>query len=203
MEESLLKLTSMKKTHILTKPLIYISLLSIFYSILLNSCSQNSSQNNENIITVSIVPQKYFLEKIAGDAFTINVMVPAGSSPETYEPNSLQMRQIAKSKLYFKIGHLDFEKASIFRDRIKSLNIIQSSQRVNEANLIEADVIAAYKESGKTCIQVFFYRAKQNWGNQSYLSILVQVLVRFSFPHLPDKRNRICRYRNQLPIFVF
>ena len=39
---------------------------------------------------------------------------------------------------------------------------------MNEANLIEADVIAAYKESGKTCIQVFFYRAKQNWGNQSY-----------------------------------
>ena len=63
---------------------------------------------------------------------------------------------------------LNFEKASILRDRIKSLNIIQSSQRINEANLIEADIIAAYKESGKTCIQVFFYRAKQNWGNQAY-----------------------------------
>ena len=63
---------------------------------------------------------------------------------------------------------LDFEKASIFRDRIKSLNIIQSSQRINEANLVDADVIAAYKESGKTCIQVFFYRSKQNWGNQAY-----------------------------------
>ncbi len=63
---------------------------------------------------------------------------------------------------------LNFEKASIYRDRIKSLNIIQSSQRINEANLINADVIAAYKESGKTCIQVFFYRNKQNWGNQAY-----------------------------------
>ena len=63
---------------------------------------------------------------------------------------------------------LDFEKAGILRDRIKSLNIIQSSQRINEANLIEADVIAAYKESGQTCIQVFFYRSKQNWGNQAY-----------------------------------
>ncbi len=63
---------------------------------------------------------------------------------------------------------LDFEKAVILRDRIKSLNIIQSSQRINEANLIEADVIAGYKESGKTCIQVFFYRAKQNWGNQAF-----------------------------------
>ncbi len=63
---------------------------------------------------------------------------------------------------------LDFEKAVILRDRIKSLNIIQSSQRINEGNLIEADVIAGYKESGKTCIQVFFYRSKQNWGNQAF-----------------------------------
>ena len=63
---------------------------------------------------------------------------------------------------------LDFERATILRDRIKSLNIIQSSQRINEANLIEADVIAGYKESGKTCIQVFFYRSKQNWGNQAF-----------------------------------
>ena len=63
---------------------------------------------------------------------------------------------------------LDFEKAVILRDRIKSLNIIQSSQRINDANLIEADVIAGYKESGKACIQVFFYRSKQNWGNQAF-----------------------------------
>ncbi len=64
--------------------------------------------------------------------------------------------------------NLDFEKAVILRDRIKALNIIQSSQRINEANLVEADVIAGYKESGKTCIQVFFYRSKQNWGNQAF-----------------------------------
>ena len=63
---------------------------------------------------------------------------------------------------------LDFEKATILRDKIKSLNIIQSSQRINEANLIDADVIAGYKESGKTCVQVFFYRSKQNWGNQAF-----------------------------------
>ena len=63
---------------------------------------------------------------------------------------------------------LNFEKATILRDRIKSLNIIQSSQRINEANLLEADVIAGYKESGKTCIQIFFYRSKQNWGNQAF-----------------------------------
>ena len=63
---------------------------------------------------------------------------------------------------------LDFEKASIFRDRIKALNNILTSQRINESNLVEADVIAAYKESGKTCIQIFFFRSKQNWGNQAF-----------------------------------
>ncbi len=84
----------------------------------------------------------------------------SGKSREIQKKLSLQMEEASEK--------LEYEKASIFRDRIKSLNIIQSSQRINEANLIDADVIAAYKESGKTCIQVFFYRAKQNWGNQSY-----------------------------------
>ena len=65
-------------------------------------------------------------------------------------------------------NELDFEKAAIVRDKIKSLNIIQSSLTISDANLIEADVIAGYKESGKTCIQVFFYRSKQNWGNQAF-----------------------------------
>ena len=84
----------------------------------------------------------------------------SGKSREIQKNFSKQMEEASEK--------LDFEKASILRDKIKSLNIIQSSQKINEANLVEADVIAAYKESGKTCIQIFFYRSKQNWGNQSY-----------------------------------
>jgi len=63
---------------------------------------------------------------------------------------------------------LDYEKAAILRDRIKALTQIQSSQKISEANLKEADVISIFKESGKTCVQVFFFRSKQNWGNQAY-----------------------------------
>ena len=84
----------------------------------------------------------------------------SGKSRKIQKNLSIQMEKSSEE--------LDFEKAAIFRDRIKSLNIIQSSQRINEANLVEADVIAGYKESGKTCIQVFFYRSKQNWGNQAF-----------------------------------
>ncbi len=63
---------------------------------------------------------------------------------------------------------LDFEKAAVARDRIKALTQIQTSQKINQTNLDEADVISIYKESGKTCIQVFFFRSKQNWGNQAF-----------------------------------
>jgi len=52
---------------------------------------------------------------------------------------------------------LDFEKAAIARDRIKALTQIQTSQKINQTNLNEADVVSIYKESGKTCVQVFFF----------------------------------------------
>ncbi len=63
---------------------------------------------------------------------------------------------------------LDYEKAAIARDRIKALTQIQTSQKINQTNLKDADVISIYKETGKTCIQVFFFRSKQNWGNQAF-----------------------------------
>ncbi len=63
---------------------------------------------------------------------------------------------------------LDYEKAAVVRDKIKALTQIQTSQKINQKNLDEADVISIFKESGKTCIQVFFFRSKQNWGNQAF-----------------------------------
>ncbi len=63
---------------------------------------------------------------------------------------------------------LDYEKAAVARDRIKALTQIQTSQKINQINLTEADVISIYKETGKTCVQVFFFRSKQNWGNQAF-----------------------------------
>ncbi len=65
-------------------------------------------------------------------------------------------------------NELDYENAAVLRNRIKALTQIQSSQNINATNLSEADVIAAYKESGKSCVQIFFFRSKQNWGNQSF-----------------------------------
>jgi len=63
---------------------------------------------------------------------------------------------------------MNYEKAAIYRDRIKALTQIRSSQHISSTNLNNADVISIFQEAGKSCIQVFFYRSKQNWGNQSY-----------------------------------
>ena len=63
---------------------------------------------------------------------------------------------------------MDYEKAAVLRDRIKALTQIQSSQNISYTNLDNADVISVAQEAGKSCVQVFFYRSKQNWGNQSY-----------------------------------
>ena len=81
---------------------------------------------------------------------------------------SRKIQQTLSNQMDSASEELDFEKAAIIRDKIKSLNIIQSSLTISDINLVEADVIAGYKESGKTCIQVFFYRSKQNWGNQAF-----------------------------------
>ena len=63
---------------------------------------------------------------------------------------------------------MDYEKAAVLRDRIKALTQIQSSQSISSTNLDNADVISIAQEVGRSCVQVFFYRSKQNWGNQSY-----------------------------------
>lgn len=63
---------------------------------------------------------------------------------------------------------LDFERAAVFRDRLAGLSHVQSHQGINPAGVDEADVFAIHHEGGLSCIQVFFFRASQNWGNQAY-----------------------------------
>jgi excinuclease ABC subunit C len=81
---------------------------------------------------------------------------------------SRRIQQKLSKEMEIASKELDFEKAAIARDRIKALTQIQSSQKINQTNLNEADVISIHKDSGKTCIQVFFFRSKQNWGNQAF-----------------------------------
>jgi excinuclease ABC subunit C len=63
---------------------------------------------------------------------------------------------------------LEFERAASFRDRFAALAQIQSHQGINPYSFEEADMFAAHSQGGQTCIQVFFFRTGQNWGNRAY-----------------------------------
>jgi excinuclease ABC subunit C len=65
-------------------------------------------------------------------------------------------------------GALDFERAAIYRDRLAALSAVQSHQGINPRGVEEADVFAVHQEGGFTCVEVFFFRTGQNWGNRAY-----------------------------------
>src|SRR3984885_14563592 len=63
---------------------------------------------------------------------------------------------------------LDFERAAIYRDRLAALSAIQSHQGVNPRGVEDADVFAVHQQGGFSCVEVFFFRTGQNWGNRAY-----------------------------------
>lgn len=79
--------------------------------LLITSCwgTSRSKNNEERIITVTMEPQRYFTEAIAGDKFKVVSMVPKGSSPETYDPTPQQLVALSESDAYFRIGYIGFE----------------------------------------------------------------------------------------------
>ena len=65
-------------------------------------------------------------------------------------------------------AEMDFERAAIYRDRLAALSAITSHQGINPRTLEEADVFAVHQAGGYTCVEVFFFRTGQNWGNRAY-----------------------------------
>ena len=63
---------------------------------------------------------------------------------------------------------LEFETAALYRDRLAALSAIQSQQGINPRTVEEADVFAIHQEGGYSCVEVFFFRTGQNWGNRAY-----------------------------------
>lgn len=75
-------------------------IFSLLLTISLVGCVKKEKQT-DRIITVTMEPQRYFTEQIAGDKFSVVSMVPKGSSPESYDPIPSQLVSLAKSEAYF------------------------------------------------------------------------------------------------------
>ncbi|MEQ8344381.1 MAG: excinuclease ABC subunit UvrC [Sneathiellaceae bacterium] len=84
----------------------------------------------------------------------------AGRNPDLHRRLAARMEAAA--------AEMNYEAAAMYRDRLRALAHVTAHQDINVASLGEADVIAAWQENGQTCIQVFFFRAGQNFGNRPY-----------------------------------
>lgn len=95
--------------------------IALCFGAVFQGCSQPPAPKaKEKLdITVSILPQKYFVERIGGENVNVNVMVQPGDNPHTYEPKPQQLRSLAEAEAYLSIG-VSFEKA--WMDRIKAAN---------------------------------------------------------------------------------
>ncbi len=110
-------------------------ILILFFTI---GCSTQKTEER-NTITVSILPQKHFVEQIAGNQFPVNVMLPPGASPADYEPSPQQVEKMSNSLVYFYVGHLGFEKSWMkrFRETAEDVEYVSSSKRID---LLRSDV---------------------------------------------------------------
>ena len=84
----------------------------------------------------------------------------SGKSTRVQETLAAQMAEASEA--------MEFERAAALRDRIRALTQVQTVQGINPQTVAEADVIALHMEGGQACVQVFFIRANQNWGNKDY-----------------------------------
>ena len=106
-----------------------ICLVLLLSPFLFFTCCKPTDIDSRKEVTVSILPQKYIVERIADSLFLVNVMMPPGANHETYEPTPLSMKSMANSKIYFSVGWLDFERTwtSRFTDLSPEMKIVNTS----------------------------------------------------------------------------
>lgn len=126
------------------------SIFLFLSSLLLVSCAIDKTVENEKpLVMVSILPQKYFVDRIVDTLIDVNVLVPPGSSPETYEPTPAQLKSLSNSSVYFSLGLLDFEKSSLKKiQKISSKTLFVNHS--DELNLIEGHCHGHDHEQGDT-----------------------------------------------------
>lgn len=118
------------------------AIVIVFISIA--ACNNKQAGDDKPTVTVTILPQEYFVKQVAGELFAINVMIPPGSSPATYEPTPSQLARLSETDLYLKMGYTGFEMA--WMDKMESANekmqVINLSEGINlimEGNMQDHD----------------------------------------------------------------
>ncbi|MGM0566330.1 MAG: metal ABC transporter solute-binding protein, Zn/Mn family [Bacteroidota bacterium] len=142
-----------------------------------------NTENNEtkNAVTVSITPQKYFAEQLLPNDYEVNVMVPPGSSPATYEPTPRQLQLLGKSGAYVRIGAIEFEE--VWMEKIKDNN--------PNLEIIHSDKSVDYMKEGKE-------RDPHIWTSPQRVKILVSNMTREFKQLFPEDAATIERNKEKL-----
>ena len=108
-------------------------ILSLIIGIMLSGCFSPAKRPKDKIVFVSILPLKYFADKIVGDLYRVEVTVPPGAGPETYSPTPKQMMSLGEASAYFSIGYLSFEQTLIenFKSTNPDLQVFATSKRID------------------------------------------------------------------------
>ncbi len=111
--------------------------LVLFFLPLLIACKSGTLTSDKLVVSVTILPQKYFIERIAGDLVEVNVLIPPGANPATYEPSISQLSYLGQSPLYMRIGYVGFElswmkKISAANPQMKIVDLSTGIEPINE-----------------------------------------------------------------------
>ena len=133
---------------------------------LLRTCSQSTFQNRTRPCLL------YQIKRCSGPC--VNYITPADYAASVKDAEQFlsgkttSVQETLATQMAAASDAMEFERAAALRDRIRALTQVQTAQGINPRGVAEADVIALHLDEGQACVQVFFIRANQNWGNHDY-----------------------------------
>lgn len=158
---------------------------------------KNKAKNIENIIYVSIEPQKYLVEQIAGGAFQVRNLLPPGASPATFEPGPTHLKGLASARAYIRIGHIGFENA--WMKRIENTNpdmkIFDQSAGVE---FIKSDHVHYHKGHEHVHSSV----DPHIWLSPSQLFIQIENIKKMLVELMPDSASYFNQNHDKLKVLI-
>lgn len=132
---------------------------------LLRSCTDSFYENRTR-------PCLLFQIKRCAGPCTGEIAIPdyqalAGQARDFLSGRSSNVKQLLSTRMQEAAEELEFEKAARYRDRLAALSAVQAGQDINTQGVEEADVFAIDEQAGQFCVEIFFFRNKQNWGNRA------------------------------------
>ena len=132
---------------------------------LLRSCADSFYENRTR-------PCLLFQIKRCSGPCTGEIAIPdyqalAGQARDFLSGRSSSVKQLLSARMQEAAEELEFEKAARYRDRLAALSAVQAGQDINTQGVEEADVFAIDEQAGQFCVEIFFFRNKQNWGNRA------------------------------------